>query len=132
MDDFSNMNFQGTSDPLRFGVTVPASKVRKMTRYMKFVAVMDIIGGVLSCLNGSIISGLFVLFAGLRLKSAGDKLQVALNGAPFMNGEAVGEDIMEYFKKAGIAILVNIIATVIAVLMMIAIGQTLQTVINWG
>lgn len=131
MDEFSNMNYQNDNAPVRYAVTMDSEKAVKMAKHMKFIAIVDIIMGVLYCLGMNLILGIFMIMAGLKLKSASDRLRSLLYGAPDYIAGCVGEDIMEYYKKMGIGIIVFIASNILMVLFYAAVFSSLHGVMYW-
>ena len=130
MDDFSNMNYEN-SGHTRFAVTVEREKAVKMVKQMKAVAILNMVFGVLYCIGSSLIFGIFSILAGMKLKSASEKLHMLVYGAPDFMGEAIGADLTEYYKKLGMGIIFLVISSVLNMLFSFAMLNLMNSVIYW-
>lgn len=108
-------------DPVLYPLTFKNKDLRKMAKSMRFVAIMSIIFGALSCLSTSgIVSGILTIIAGVKLKTASETFETVALGMNSYREELLGEDLLGFFKYNGIVWILSLVSSVFAILNIIA------------
>lgn len=108
-------------DPVLYPLTFKIKDVCRMAKSMRFVAVMSIIFGALSCLSSSgIVSGVLTVIAGVKLKTAAETFDTVGQGMSSYREELLGEDLLAYFKYGGIVYILSAVTLVFSVMSIIS------------
>ncbi len=108
-------------DPVLYPITFKSMDLGKMARSMRFVAIMSIILGVLSCLSYNVVSGVLSVLAGVKLKTASETFATIAMGMDSYREELLGEDLLGFFRYNGIILVLSIISSVVSVLQVISV-----------
>ncbi len=114
----------------RYELKIKRQDVGKLSRNMRAVAMFDIIWGIISIIGGQFILGIFAVIAGNKLKSASEKLNMRLYGAPDYMAYDVGECVMDYYRKYCIGIIANVIFAVAYYLFTFVLSGALASIFD--
>lgn len=104
-------------DPVLYPLTFKVKDVCKMAKSMRFVAIVSIVFGALSCFSyAGIISGILTIIAGVKLKTAAETFDTVGLGLNSYREELLGEDLLGFFKYNGIVWILSIVSTVFSVI----------------
>lgn len=107
--------------PVLYPLTFKTKDVCRMAKSMRFVAIMSIILGALSCLTYSgIVSGVLTILAGVKLKTAAETFDTVGQGMNSYREELLGEDLLGFFKYNGIVWILSVVSTVFSVISLIS------------
>lgn len=115
-------------DPVLYPLTFKIKDVCGMAKSMRFVAIMTIILGALSCLSSvGIVSGVLTIIAGVKLKTAAETVETVGYGMNSYREELLGEDLLGFFKYNGIVWILSIVSTVFSVVNIVSmVGSIIE------
>lgn len=120
--DYNDEN-NGTVNDL----TISKEFLKKTSKWLKIVAILTIISGVLACLGAfttfglSLIPGIINIILGVKLNNAKKAIDNYLRG-DFNSINEVFDNIGQYFKIQGIFMIAGIVISILMVIAMVIFG----------
>jgi hypothetical protein len=105
------------------GYTIPLNVIlAKMVKDMRFLGIMAIITGAISCINlfGAVI-GVPTIFIGIRLRESADSFQAYLYSGDNNQMNTALEKLSRYFYISKVLMIINIVIIGLVILSLIAL-----------